>query len=157
MKQTTLCLLLRDGEILLAMKKRGFGMGRWNGTGGKFDEGKGDNILEAAVRETKEEIGVEVKNLEKVGLFHFRFANKSEWDQDVSLFVTKEWLGEPVESEEMLPKWFKFDEIPYESMWPDDIHWLPRVLKGEKLEADFVFGEGDKILNFNIKTINKVP
>jgi 8-oxo-dGTP pyrophosphatase MutT (NUDIX family) len=73
------------------MKKRGFGMGRWNGAGGKFDPEKGDkNILEAAIRETKEEIGVEIKNPEKVGLFHFQFAEKPEWNQDVTLFVAKE-------------------------------------------------------------------
>lgn len=115
------------------MKKRGFGIGRWNGTGGKFDPEKGDkSILDAAVRETKEEIGVEVKNPKKVGLFHFKFAGKDEWSQDVSLFITDEWLGEPKESEEMAPKWFSFNEIPYKSMWPDDIHWLPHVLMGKK-------------------------
>ena len=42
------------------MKKRGFGVGRWNGTGGKFDAGKDKNILGAAIRETKEEIGVDL-------------------------------------------------------------------------------------------------
>ena len=157
MRQTTLCLLLKDGEILLAMKKRGFGVGRWNGTGGKFDPEKGDkNILEAAMRETKEEIGVNVKNPEKVGLFHFKFANKEEWNQDVTLFVSSEWEGEPTESEEMMPKWFSFDEIPYESMWPDDTLWLPHILKGEKLEANFLFGEGDKILDYNLKVVDKI-
>ena len=125
MNQTTLCLLLKENEILLAMKKRGFGMGRWNGTGGKFDPEKGDkNILNTAIRETKEEIGVQIKNPEKVAVFHFRFAEKEEWNQDVSLFVAKDWEGEPIESEEMLPKWFAFNEIPYEKMWDDDKHWL---------------------------------
>lgn len=152
MKETTLCLLIKENRILLAMKKRGFGIGRWNGTGGKFDPGKGDkSILDAAIRETKEEIGVEIKNPEKVGLFHFKFANKEEWNQNVSLFVADEWLGEPTESEEMAPKWFSFNEIPYENMWPDDIHWLPHVLQGKKVEANFLFGEADKILDYNIK------
>ena len=154
MRQTTLCLLIKDNKILLAMKKRGFGVGRWNGTGGKFDPAKGDkNIFDAAVRETKEEIGVEVKNPEKVALFHFKFANKEEWNQDVSLFLAKEWSGSPTESEEMAPKWFDFKDIPYKSMWPDDIHWLPHILQGKKLEASFLFGEGDKILDYDIKTI----
>ena len=153
MKQTTLCLLIKDGKVLLAMKKRGFGVGRWNGAGGKFDFEKDKDILAAAIRETKEEIGVEIKNPEKVGLFHFRFADKSEWDQDVTLFIVKEWLGQPAESEEMMPKWFSFNEIPYEVMWPDDIYWMPSVLGGKKIEANFVFGEGDKILDHNIKIL----
>ena len=157
MKQTTLCLLIKDSKILLAMKKRGFGVGRWNGTGGKFDPEKGDkNILDAAIRETKEEIGVEIKNPEKVGFYHFRFPHKPEWDQDVHLFLAKEWVGEPSESEEMMPAWFSLDEIPYEKMWADDIYWLPRILKGEKLEADFIFKEGDQISGYNIKTLQQI-
>ena len=154
MKQSTLCLLIKDGKILLAMKKRGFGVGRWNGAGGKFDSEKGDkNILDAAIRETKEEIGVEIKNPEKVGLFHFKFADKEEWNQDVTLFIAAEWSGDPEESEEMRPKWFLFCEIPYAQMWPDDIHWLPHILQGKKLEADFLFGKEDKILNYNVRIV----
>ena len=41
MKQTNLCFLLKDGKVLLGMKKRGFGAGKWNGFGGKLKEGKG--------------------------------------------------------------------------------------------------------------------
>lgn len=154
MRQTTLCLLIKEDKILLAMKKRGFGAGRWNGSGGKFDQEKGDKtILDAAIRETKEEIGVDVKNPEKVGLFHFRFPHRPDFDQDVHLFLAKEWQGEPAESEEMKPAWFAFSEIPYENMWDDDKHWLPLVLEGKKLEADFVFREGDKIEKHNIRIV----
>jgi hypothetical protein len=32
LRLTTLCYVRREGEILLAMKKRGFGQGKWNGT-----------------------------------------------------------------------------------------------------------------------------
>ncbi|MDP3882731.1 MAG: 8-oxo-dGTP diphosphatase [Candidatus Staskawiczbacteria bacterium] len=157
MRQTTLCLLLKENEILLAMKKRGFGQGRWNGAGGKFDPEKGDKtILEAAIRETKEEIGVEIKNPDKVAVFHFRFQDKEEWNQDVSLFVVKEWEGEPSESEEMMPKWFEFKDIPYKDMWPDDIHWMPHILEGKKLEANFLFGAGDKILDYNLNIIRNI-
>jgi|GEM_PF-4498763 len=31
-KQLTLCIPVKDGKILLGMKKRGFGAGRWNGS-----------------------------------------------------------------------------------------------------------------------------
>lgn len=36
--ETTLCLLKRDNKILLAMKKRGFGKGKYNGIGGKIEK-----------------------------------------------------------------------------------------------------------------------
>lgn len=155
MRQTTLCLLIKDDKILLAMKKRGFGVGKWNGTGGKFDPAKDKTILDAAIRETKEEVGLEIKNPERVGLFHFHFPYKPEWDQDTHLFLYKEFAGEPKESDEMAPKWFSINEIPYEQMWDEDKYWIPHILKGEIIEGDFVFGEGEKLLKHNIKIVEK--
>jgi len=157
MKETTLSLLFKGGEILLAMKKRGFGAGRWNDAGGKFDAQKGDkNIFDAVMRETKEEIGVSLIGPERVGVLRFRFQCNPEWDQNAHVFLAKKWAGVPKESEEMAPKWFKFQDIPYKNMWPDDIHWMPHILQGEKMEADFLFGEGDKILDYSIKVVEEI-
>lgn len=154
MRQTTLCLLVNGGKILLAMKKRSFGVGKWNGVGGKLDEGMGDkNVFDAIKRETKEEIGVELLNFEKVGVLHFKFSYKSEWDQDVHLFLANSWQGEPVETEEMMPKWFNISEIPYSQMWDDDKHWLPLVLEGKKINANFIFKEGEIIEKFSIESV----
>lgn len=47
-KLLTLVLITRPNQVLLGMKKRGFGQGRWNGFGGKVE--KGETILEAAKR-----------------------------------------------------------------------------------------------------------
>ena len=154
MKQATLCLLIKENEILLAMKKRGFGVGKYNGVGGKVADD--ESIEAAAVRETKEEIGVDIKNLEKVGVLHFHFPYKTEWDQDVHLFLAKSWEGEVKESEEMAPKWFKKNKIPYGKMWDDDKHWLPHILSGKKLEAKFVFKEAEKIDKFDIKIVEEI-
>jgi ADP-ribose pyrophosphatase YjhB (NUDIX family) len=49
MKEATLCLLIEGDKILLAMKKRGFGVGKWNGLGGKV--ALGEKIIDAAIRE----------------------------------------------------------------------------------------------------------
>ena len=37
-KIQTLCLIYQHPKLLLGMKKRGFGAGRWNGFGGKLHE-----------------------------------------------------------------------------------------------------------------------
>mgnify|MGYP001082927151 CR=1 FL=1 len=42
-------------RILLGMKKRGFGMNKWNGFGGKIEQG--ETLLEAAARGTKRKRG----------------------------------------------------------------------------------------------------
>jgi len=158
MNQTTLCLLIRknqDGEeLLLAMKKRGFGKGKWNGVGGKEDPEKGDtDVTKTAVRETEEEIGVKIKKMEKVAVLSFYYPYKKGWDQDVHVFLVRDWQGEPVESEEMLPKWFKMNEIPFKEMWDDDRYWLPKILEGKKLKAKFTFCPGEKVINEDIKII----
>ncbi len=147
MKYTTLCLLHRDSEILLAMKKRGFGVGRWNGVGGKVDPE--ESIEESAIREIEEEIGVKVdkKDLKKVAIHTFIFKNKPEWDQDVHVFLIDNWTGEPTESEEMKPQWYSKKEIPFDSMWEDDPYWLPRVIAGEKVRGIFTFDENQKLLD----------
>ena len=146
-----------DNEILLAMKKRGFGMGKWNGVGGKPDLEKGDKtIIDTAIRETEEEIGVKPSNLKKVALLRFRFPYEENWNQDVYVFLTNNWEGELKESEEMLPKWFKTSEIPYQEMWDDDKFWLPHILAGKKLEADFIFKEGEKIDKHTINFVSEI-
>jgi len=158
MRQATLCLLIKEREndkkLLLAMKKRGFGVGKWNGVGGKIDPKKGDkNIVDATIRETEEEIGIRVKNLEKVAVLNFYFPYNQAWNQSVHVFLSKKWDGEPTESEEMLPKWFNTEAIPFEEMWEDDKFWLPRVLSGKKLKASFIFKKGEKITKQNIEIV----
>ncbi|MEK6871420.1 MAG: hypothetical protein AABX16_00785 [Nanoarchaeota archaeon] len=56
----------------------------------------------------------------------------------------------------MKPQWFKFNEIPYEKMWPDDTHWMPHILAGEKLKAYFTFGDNDKITDYYIEIIEEI-
>jgi len=160
MQQTTLCFLIKesqgDKELLLAMKKRGFGQGKWNGAGGKLDFNKGDgNIFDAAIREMKEETGIEIKDVEKAAILSFYFPYQKEWNQDVHVFISRNWQGEPKESGEMKPKWFKVNEIPFNEMWPDDKFWLPEVLAGKKLRADFIFKRGEIISSHNIKVVNR--
>ena len=148
MRQTTLLFLLKNNQILLAMKKRDFGIGRWNGVGGKPEDN--ENIFDTATRETQEEIGVIPKNIQQVGQLDFHYQNKPEWDQQVLVFVTHDWEGELIETEEMKPQWFETNELPFESMWPDDPYWLPLVLSGKKIQGEFTFGENDVILKHQI-------
>ena len=156
---TLLFLVKREGEriteICLAMKKRGFGVGRWNGTGGKVSEG--ESIEDATIRETEEEIFVTPRNLKKVALLHFTFLHNPDFDQNVHVFITGEWEGEPTESEEMKPAWVPVDNVPYDAMWPDDIFWLPEVLNGNGIEASFTFGPGDTIEDKEVNVVNQVP
>jgi len=144
LRQVTLAFIIKGDEILLAMKKRGFGAGLWNGYGGKLKDG--ESIYDAAKREVKEEIDIDVKSMKKVGVLDFYFeGDKPDWNQQVHVFLIQEYNGEPKESEEMLPKWFKINEIPYDKMWEDDKFWLPKVIEGHSVYGRFLFGADNKL------------
>lgn len=140
---STLCIIHQHPMLLFGMKKRGFGAGRWNGFGGKILPGEA--IEDAAKREVNEEAGIEVENLKKMGIIEFEFQGNPEI-LEVHIFRSDAFSGEPTESEEMKPKWFHKDEIPFNEMWPDDKYWMPLFLDGRKFEGKFLFGESDVIL-----------
>ncbi len=140
MRQSTLVYVFNSkGQILLAMKKRGFGKDKWNGSGGKVEPG--ESIVEAASRELFEETAIDISpdTLTSRGILHFHFANNPDWDQDVNIFVAQGYDWSFEETEEMKPQWFDIDKIPYESMWEDDPYCLPRIIEWESVEFEFYF------------------
>jgi mutator protein MutT len=144
-KIATLLFLQRRNEILLAMKKRGFGAGRWNGVGGKVESG--ETIEQALVRECREEISVTPLVYHKVAEHEFtEFHDGAQMRMLVQTFLCSEWEGEPAESEEMAPQWFNVSSIPYEQMWSDDPYWLPQILGDKKVRTHFVLDEHDKLV-----------
>ena len=153
MKELTLLFLRRNDEVLLAMKKRGFGEGRWNGVGGKLEEG--ESLEEALLRESQEEIGVTPVVYTQVADITFDQFYKSEpAHMHVHAFIAHEWNGVPEESEEMKPQWFAIDTLPYENMWADDPFWLPLVLEGKKIRANFTLDVSDTITSHSIEEVS---
>jgi 8-oxo-dGTP diphosphatase len=155
MRQATLFLLIdkQNDKILLAMKKRGFGAGKFNGFGGKVE--KGEDVTSAALRELHEESSIKVnpQDTKKVAELDFFFPHQPDWNQTVHVFVSHVWNGDPVESDEMAPQWFAMDEIPFDKMWSDDKHWMPKVLAGDNVRGSFTFGRDDgTILDLKIDT-----
>jgi mutator protein MutT len=152
MKQLTLLFLQRNEQVLLAMKKRGFGAGRWNGVGGKLDEG--ETVEQALLRECQEEIEVTPTKYERMAeiIFHEQHEGAKNTLR-VHVFTCSEWNGEPAETEEMAPKWFDTDKIPYDEMWADDPFWLPQVLAGKKLSCEFELDEKDQIISQSVREV----
>jgi len=157
MKNTTLLFLIKQKEntitdICLAMKKRGFGVGRYNGAGGKVESD--ETVVEAVMRETFEEILVVPESMNKIAEIKFIFPHRHDWDQLCHVYFCTQWKGVPTESEEMKPQWFPVDSIPYDIMWPDDILWLPKALDHNLLKAQFTFGEQNNMLSDSIVIID---
>ena len=135
-KILTLCIPIKDNRVLLGMKKRGFGSGRWNGFGGKMEEE--ETIEQATIRELYEEVGIKDGVLNKVGILEFSFQNNDKILQ-VHIFKLIDFSNTAIETEEMKPQWFSFNEIPFSQMWSDDEYWFPLLLSGKLFEGEFLF------------------
>ncbi|XP_053973701.1 oxidized purine nucleoside triphosphate hydrolase-like isoform X1 [Hylaeus anthracinus] len=150
----SLVFVRKTTEILLGLKKRGFGEGKWNGFGGKVEAG--ETILQGAIRELKEECGLSVKDLKKIGLLEFEFEG-NEILLEVHVFETYQYHGKVIESEEMQPKWYSLKDIPFKQMWLDDKYWFPYMLRGELFKGYFLYRSQDLILKYNIETVEELP
>ncbi len=142
--------IIKGDNVLLIYKKRGHGKGWYNGPGGKLNDG--ENPIQAAVRETQEEVNVVPVNPELCGFIKFYDVYDEDWD--VYVFRSYDFDGEIYESEEAKPLWFRIDEVPYENMWEDDRFWLPIVLEGGYFVAKFTFKK-DKMLNRRVKVLGR--
>ncbi len=164
LRKTTILFLIEkdmDGgvaRVLLAMKKRGFGEGRWNGVGGKVADKIEEAVEEAAVREAKEEIGVDIEtdDLQKVAELTFVFPHRPEWSDILHVFFVENWSGDPVETEEMRPQWYDVKDVPYAEMWDSDKMWLPPVLNGDKVKATFEFDESDGVTSADVNVVQDI-
>jgi 8-oxo-dGTP diphosphatase len=138
--------LLRDRaaggfDVLLGYKRRGLGLGRVVGIGGKVEPG--ESIREGAVREIWEETGlhVDAADLVPAGVLDYLFPTRAAWSQRSHVFTCRRWEGDPVETEEIVPAWFAADDIPFARMWDDAARWLPDVLRGGSVDATYTFGD----------------
>lgn len=138
---TESCVLtyVTDGDrILMIMKKTGLGSGYINAPGGHIE--LEETKTEAAIRETKEETGITVSNLEERGVLRFQF--KDGLRMLGYVFFTSEWEGELIdECEETKPFWTNISELDYSAMWEDDKMWLPMALEGKKFSGYFIFDD----------------
>ncbi len=145
----TLCFIIRGGEVLLIRKKKGFGIGKYNGVGGKVEEG--ESLEEAARREVVEEVGVEPLDLEYRGVLKF-YSSRDEPDWIVHVFVCRRFRGTPRPSDEAEPAWFPLDRLPLDEMWDDDRVWLAHVLNGGRVDGTFWYDESySRLVKWDVK------
>lgn len=143
----TLMFVRQDDEVLLIRKKRGLGAGKINGPGGKVDPG--ENPIQCAIRETEEELHVTPKDPELIAELFFH-AEDDMPRIHAFAYVAHDFDGEPTETEEAIPLWFKVDEIPYAEMWQDDVLWLGAALNGARIRGWMSF-EGEALIDYKIE------
>jgi len=148
-ESATLMFVFDADRVLLIHKKRGLGKGKINGPGGRIEPG--ETPVAAAVRETMEEVGLQVSDPVFCGTLRFHFIDG--YDLFGHVFKGFAWTGTPIETDEARPEWFGVEAIPYDRMWADDRQWFPHLLAGRFFEGWFVF-DGEVMLGCDVRTRN---
>jgi 8-oxo-dGTP diphosphatase len=143
----TLLFIIEGERILLIEKKRGLGAGKINAPGGRLEPG--ESAFEAAIRELKEEIGVEATNVRELGQVSFHFLDG--YNLHCHVFRADRCVGTPIETDEANPFWVPLAEIPYARMWADDATWLPHLIANQRFRGRYVF-DGDTMLAQEVET-----
>lgn len=102
---TTLCLIWQEDKILLQNRVKKDWRG-WTLPGGHIEPG--ESIVDAVIREMKEETGLTIKHPELRGVKQFPI---DEGRYIVFLFRADEFEGELISSEEGRMQWFSREEL----------------------------------------------
>jgi len=151
----TVVYLIDSERVLLGLKKNRLGQGYYNGFGGHIE--KGETPFECALREFKDESGLELLDLKQAG--RALIANDDSLDLILLYFFTaSKWQGQMLEeSDEMRPKWFGKNQIPYNQMWLSDRVLLPLLLQGEKFIAGVSYRQKRKIMSITYSLLVQSP
>ncbi|PPB50281.1 NUDIX hydrolase [Arthrobacter pityocampae] len=156
-RRVVLCFLFRGGDdsgaadrihgdrqVLLGLKRTGFGTGRVVALGGKIDGAETD--LDAAVREVAEEsgIGLVPAEVRAAGSITWQFPARPAWNMAASLFTAEAGNATAVACEEIEPRWYGVDAIPWQDMWQDAPHWVPGLLAGRPVHATVVMSDDNE-------------
>jgi 8-oxo-dGTP diphosphatase len=151
-EQATLLFVRQADRVLLIRKKRGLGAGKINGPGGRIDPG--ESPRECAIREVQEELLITPIGVEARGELAFQFVDGYALYVHVFSAIGRE--GEPQETDEAAPFWFRLDAIPFDEMWADDRLWFPHLLSGAFFRGRFLFA-GDTLLGHEIGAEDVTP
>lgn len=136
---------IENSNLLMIKHNRGVNDGFYNFPGGKLDEG--ETPEEGAIREVKEETGLEINNLKNIGLLDF-----PTMDFEVNVFYSNKFSGKLIENaEEVNVFWQHKNLMPINKMRDADKIWVPIALSGKKVNHRFFY---DK--NFNVEKVEEL-
>lgn len=144
MKLATLCYVIdrsKNSTLMIHRNKKenDFHEGKWNGLGGKFEDGESPE--ECAIREIKEESGLKVSAVKMRGFITFPlFDGVDDWY--VFLFTADEFSGDLIDSPEGDLKWIPIDALDKLNLWDGDKIFLKWLFEEKFFSAKFVYEEG---------------
>jgi len=139
MKLATLCYVFNGNKVLMINRnKRKIDMhtGKWNGLGGKFNQG--ETPEECVIREVYEESGLLIKNPVLKGFITFpSFDEEDDWY--VFVFTANEFSGNLKDSDEGELEWIDWERITDLPLWEGDKYFLDWLNQDRFFSAKFIY------------------
>lgn len=129
-KSFSVVMVMNEKSEVLLLRRQGkvFASGQYGLPGGKIEAG--ETALEGARRETMEEVGIEVKELQLVHVLDRQGSDDTEFY--LFCFKAQSWIGAPCNKEPHKCSeigWFALDSLP-ENVMPAHRHIIENVSKG---------------------------
>ena len=148
-KETVLCYIIKDDEVLMLKKKEikdDMNSNKWLGVGGHIEEGEHPD--DAILRETKEETGLTLTSYDLLGIIKFYMDGK--YSEKIYVYVGYEVKGELIPCDEGTLQFFKKEEILNLPLWEGDKVFLKPLLDNKKFKCNLYYN-GEKLINYKIK------
>ncbi len=138
----TLCYVMHEGKTLMLFRNKklnDYHEGKWNGLGGKFEQG--ETPEECAIREVEEESGLLMIEPKMKGFITFpMFDGKKDWY--VFLFTADKFSGKLIDSNEGKLEWIQNEKLADLNLWDGDKIFIPWLFQEKYFSAKFVYEAG---------------
>lgn len=145
------CFLIKDNKVVVTKYKEGNRKeGYYDIPGGKIEEGEIPE--QTAIREMKEETGIDIKNLKHKGIMTIDYLDRKFM---FDTFVTSEYVGEPQEFKENTSEWIDIQELLQKEKILSNIMILDRFFIKGLIDDNYNFimhivvDEQENILNID--------
>lgn len=147
----TLIWLLFDDEMLMLNRLKKPNMGLWNGVGGKVEAN--ETPLQSAIRETREETGIQISHLDYRGTIFFE---NGKFTDEMHVYFhrlsSKPLKHTPIQTDEGVLQWQKIDWVLNPGnvgVAPNISYFLPSMLRGDVFEHHFRY-EGAQLIDYQV-------
>ena len=143
-RYSTCCYLKKDEQYLLLYrnkKKNDYNKGKWIGVGGGLE--KDETPDQCAIREIKEETGLDVHSLECAGEVDFIYDGYFE---KMFIYEITDFSGDLIDCNEGELRWIPIKDIYNYPMWEGDKVFLPLLINHESYFKIRLIYENDVLI-----------
>jgi len=141
---------MHEGKTLMLFRNKkpnDYHEGKWNGLGGKFEQGESPE--ECAIREVEEESGLLMIDPKMKGFITFpMFDGKKDWY--VFLFIAEKFSGKLIDSNEGKLEWIQHENLADLNLWDGDKIFIPWLFQEKYFSAKFVY-EAGKFIHHEVR------